>query len=251
MDPSAEQVPGNRDSGGKGLAQWDDRKYNLYDYAEQKNMTWQDPDLQLQFMWNELQTSERNAYNHLRNARNTKDAALVFHRYYERSADTPQMEQRRVNYALDYQRAFSGSSSNDEKYNSDWLDISKGINYGFGYSDDYANETGVSEHTGIDINYIYDPVYSVAQGKVTIGFQENGYGNYVMITTGDGLEVIYAHLSEIIVKSNDTVYPGTHLGTSGNTGFSTGPHLHFELRQDGKPFDPISWIERNLSLIHI
>lgn len=246
MDPAAEQIPGDYDRGGKGLIQWDDRKYNLYDYAARQGKSWQDPDLQIQFMWYELNGSENAAYKRLQNTKNTRDAALIFHRYYERSADTPQMEKRRVNYALEYQKWFeSGGYNNDEIFNSDWLDLSKGINYGFGSGGAYEQETGAHRHDGIDINYIYEPVYSVAKGIATTGFDPNGYGNYVMIDASNGLRFIYGHLSEIDVSTNQQIYTGTQLGISGNTGFSTGPHLHFEIQLDGKAFDPMDWIEQN------
>lgn len=246
MDPAAEQVPNDPDRGGKGLVQWDDRKYNLYAYAEQEGKTWQDPDLQIQFMWYELNGSEYNAYQRLQKTQNTKDAALVFHRYYERSADTPEMEKRRVTYALEYQRQFGESGqNNDELANSDFLDLSKGINYGFGQGGSYEEETGVSRHDGIDVNYIYEPVYSVLKGTAKVGFDPNGYGNYVMIDNGSGLVAIYGHLNEVYVSEGKQIYTGTELGISGNTGFSTGPHLHFELRLNGKAFDPMDWLAEN------
>ena len=245
MDPSAEQFPDDPNKGGKGLAQWDDRKYNLYKYAEENNTTWQDPDLQIQFMWYEFNNSEINAFNRLKKTKNTREAALVFHRYYERSADTPEMEKRRVTYALEYQKMLDESTNNDEIANSDWLDLSKGINYGFGTGGDYEQETGVNRHDGIDVNYIYDPVHSVIKGIATVGWDPNGYGNYVIVSDGNGLEVIYGHLSEIDISDKQQVYTGTQLGVSGNTGFSTGPHLHFELRNNGVAFDPMQWIEDN------
>lgn len=246
MDPAAEQVPNDPDRGGKGLVQWDDRKYNLYDYAEQENKTWQDPDLQIQFMWYEFNGSESDAYTRLRKTTNTKDAALIFHRFYERSADTPEMEKRRVTYALDYQKRFEESGyHNDEVANSDFLDLSKGINFGFGEGGSYEQETGVHRHDGIDVNYIYEPVYSVVKGTAKLGFDAGGYGNYVLIDAGNGLEVIYAHLNDIYVSERQQIYTGTELGMSGNSGFSTGAHLHFELRMNGKAFDPMDWLEQN------
>ena len=130
----------------------------------------------------------------------------------------------------------------EDEYNSDWLQIEKGINFGFGSGGAYEDEVGVSQHNGIDINYYYEPVYSTVSGKVTIGFEDGGFGNYVWIDAGKGLEVIYAHLSEINVRNNQNIKVGQELGISGNTGMSTGPHLHYEMRQDGNAFDPMDWI---------
>lgn len=129
-----------------------------------------------------------------------------------------------------------------DDYNSDWLQIEKGINYGFGSGGAYEQEVGVSQHNGIDINYYYEPVYSTVSGRAKIGFESGGFGNYVLIDAGKGLEVIYAHLSEIHVRNNQKIKVGQELGISGNTGLSTGPHLHYEMRQDGTPFDPMDWI---------
>jgi murein DD-endopeptidase MepM/ murein hydrolase activator NlpD len=246
MNPAAEQVEGDPDRGGKGLFQWDDRKYNLYKFAENNNTTWQDPDVQLKFMWSELNSTEAYAMKKLEATNNTREAALAFHRYFERSADDAKKEKRRVTYALEYRDMFEDSdNSPDEVANSDWLDISKGINYGFGQGGAYEQETGVARHDGIDLNYVYDPVYSVIKGLVKVGWDPRGYGNYVMISDGAGLDVIYGHLSEVHVTTNQQVVPGTPLGISGNTGFSTGPHLHFEMRKNGVAFDPMNWIRSN------
>ncbi|WNM55351.1 hypothetical protein CoNPh27_CDS0085 [Staphylococcus phage S-CoN_Ph27] len=142
-------------------------------------------------------------------------------------------KKRRVTYALEYRDMFEDKdNSPDEVANSDWLDISKGINYGFVQGGAYEQETGVARYDGIDLNYVYDPVYSVIKGLVKVGWDPRGYGNYVMISDGAGLDVIYGHLSEVHVTTNQQVVPGTPLGISGNTGFSTGPHLHFEMRKN-------------------
>lgn len=68
--------------------------------------------------------------------------------------------------------------------------------------------------------------------------QFEGYGNIVLVDLGDGLEALYAHLAEVDVSVGDTVETGQKLGMAGCTGYCTGTHLHFELRQDGVAFDP-------------
>lgn len=244
LNPSAEQYPGNYNLGGKGLVQWDDRKYNLYDYAEANNKQWQDLQLQLSFMWHELMTTESYAYDKLINSTNIEDATLKFHDFYERSADTETMKQRRVRFAKELEAEYNGSL-NREKANSSYLDMEKGLNFPYdpdGTNPDYPFN---GPHLGIDLDYIYDDVYSVIAGKVTVGFESGGFGNYVLINAGNGLEVIYAHLSEIDVAHGQVVRPGTLLGVSGNTGRSSGPHLHFEMKQDGVAFNPLPWIEEN------
>ncbi len=102
-------------------------------------------------------------------------------------------------------------------------------------------------HTGFDIGgrnaaneQIYGkPVLAANYGTVTYkGYQENGYGNYIIIDHGGGLTTLYAHMSEVYVKKGDSVDRGQAVGAVGSTGWSTGPHLHFEVRQDGKAYNP-------------
>ncbi len=70
-----------------------------------------------------------------------------------------------------------------------------------------------------------------------------GYGNYIKIDHGDGIESLYAHLSEVLVNNGDTVVQGQIIGYSGNTGRSTGPHLHFEIRLNGTRVDPLDYVD--------
>ena len=65
-----------------------------------------------------------------------------------------------------------------------------------------------------------------------------GYGNIVLVDLGDGIEALYAHLSDARVKVGDTVETGQKLGVAGCTGYCTGTHLHFEVREDGEAIDP-------------
>ena len=69
-----------------------------------------------------------------------------------------------------------------------------------------------------------------------------GYGNYIKIDHGDGIESLYAHLSEVLVSEGESVTQGEIIGYSGNTGRSTGPHLHFEIRLNGTRVDPLEYV---------
>ena len=97
-------------------------------------------------------------------------------------------------------------------------------------------------HEGIDIGTLRTlDVQAAAPGVVeavgeTPTFE--GYGNIVLVDLGDGIEALYAHLSEVRVKVGDTVEMGQKLGLAGCTGYCTGTHLHFELREDGEAIDP-------------
>jgi len=86
------------------------------------------------------------------------------------------------------------------------------------------------------------PVYAAASGTVTYADWAGTYGRLVIIDHGNGLETRYAHLSQILVKEGDQVQRGQRIALVGSTGNSTGPHLHFEVRVDGEPQDPASWL---------
>ncbi|WP_337667779.1 M23 family metallopeptidase [Prevotella sp.] len=95
-------------------------------------------------------------------------------------------------------------------------------------------------HKGLDIKvYIGDTIRAAFDGKVRIvRYEANGYGNYVVIRHHNGLETIYGHMSKHLVGENETVHAGDPIGLGGNTGRSTGSHLHFETRLCGVALNP-------------
>ena len=95
-------------------------------------------------------------------------------------------------------------------------------------------------HHGIDVDItIGEPVYAAFDGVVRIAkYNYRGYGYYVMIRHDNGLETLYGHLKKYTVKPGSIVKAGDQIGLAGNTGRSTGPHLHFEARYQGYAFDP-------------
>ena len=82
-------------------------------------------------------------------------------------------------------------------------------------------------------------------GVVRFAGDRGGYGNVVIIDHGDGLETRYAHCATLTVQAGDKVPEGAVVGTVGSTGRSTGPHLHFEVRQDGLPTNPTNFVKEN------
>ncbi len=93
-------------------------------------------------------------------------------------------------------------------------------------------------HTGIDLSANNDKVYSMTHGEITkVGFEKNGYGNYVTIQSGR-FEFTYAHLKESIGSKGDYITAGTEIGISGSTGRSTGEHLHITIKNRGRTIDP-------------
>lgn len=100
-------------------------------------------------------------------------------------------------------------------------------------------------HNGIDFKMEEgEPLYSFAEGKVRLAdYGNENAGKTVFVDWGDGKTAIYGHLSKFAVKDGDIVQKGELVGYAGNTGFSTGSHLHFGLKQNGKFIDPSPYID--------
>ena len=120
--------------------------------------------------------------------------------------------------------------------------VSARITSGFGTrSDPFTHEARV--HSGTDYGMAEGtPVRAVEAGTVSFAGKRGGYGNVVILTHADGTETRYAHCSALSVATGDTVDAGAQLGNVGHTGRATGPHLHFEVRVDGKAVDPEGWL---------
>lgn len=99
-------------------------------------------------------------------------------------------------------------------------------------------------HTGIDYGAPRGtPVLAAGEGTVVLaGFNSGGYGNYVVISHGGGLDTLYGHLDSLAVRQGQHVDRGQPLGAEGSTGNSTGAHLHFEVRRAGQPVDPAPFL---------
>lgn len=98
-------------------------------------------------------------------------------------------------------------------------------------------------HTGIDIGADYGDAVLAADGGVVIEADWlGGYGNAVIIDHGNGISTLYAHNSQLIVSEGQSVAKGQTISRVGSTGYSTGPHLHFEVRQNGSPVNPLDYL---------
>jgi murein DD-endopeptidase MepM/ murein hydrolase activator NlpD len=116
------------------------------------------------------------------------------------------------------------------------------FNSGFGTRNDPLNHrSGI--HEGVDLGApIGTPVYATGEGVVTLAEAWDRYGNTVEIDHGNGIASRYAHLSRIKVKDGQRVSRTTIIGLVGNSGRSTGPHLHYEVRVNNAPKDPVKFI---------
>lgn len=106
-------------------------------------------------------------------------------------------------------------------------------------------------HTGIDIPKSEGtPVYATANGVVIGKGYNSGYGNYIEVQHAGGFSSFYAHLSHVLVNVGDTVYVAEQIANVGNTGVSTGSHLHYEIRKGEYVLNPIGWCQSLLILLN-
>lgn len=103
-------------------------------------------------------------------------------------------------------------------------------------------------HQGIDIGTLaHGAIVAAADGAATQTGYLRGYGGYgivIVLDHGNGYETLYSHLSRVRVEPGDTIKAGTWIGMAGCTGSCTGTHLHFELREQGVPVDPMPFLAR-------
>lgn len=123
-----------------------------------------------------------------------------------------------------------------------WPSGSRRITSGYGVRKDPFTSKA-SMHTGLDIDGdIGDNVYATAGGKVIEASSHNQYGNYILIDHSRGIKTKYMHLSKILVKQGDQVSKGEKIGLVGNSGRSTGSHLHYEVIKDNKNVSPVPYL---------
>jgi len=122
----------------------------------------------------------------------------------------------------------------------------------FGSGEFGASRKGGRTHMGLDIiAEVGTPVMAAKSGRVTIGEVPGGMGKFVRITHPGDLITVYGHLSKVNVRDGQKVRQGQVIGGVGKTGNANHPsiksHLHFEIRKDGKPVDPIKYLSRSKS----
>jgi len=108
-----------------------------------------------------------------------------------------------------------------------------------------GNDVNLTEfHPGIDIaNQPNTPIYATADGTVRYAGWSHGYGEMIIIDNGYGISTVYGHNSKLLIKTGDHVWRGQVISFMGTTGRSTGPHLHYEIRINGVPVNPMKFLK--------
>ena len=103
----------------------------------------------------------------------------------------------------------------------------------------------IKGHTGVDFSAsIGTPIRAAASGVVTKASHYSGYGRYISLSHGKNIQTAYGHLSRIAVRSGQHVKQGQIIGYTGNSGYSTGPHLHYEVIKNGRFINPMSFVKQ-------
>lgn len=123
---------------------------------------------------------------------------------------------------------------------------SQNITIGFGKTFEHPKDKKKVVHKGIDFRANKGvPIFAAANGTVANASLKDKWGNLIIVTHPNGYETYYAHLNNFVVKTGQLVKKGELIGYVGNTGVSTGPHLHFELRHHKKSIDPMPFFEEH------
>ncbi|NUT35529.1 MAG: M23 family metallopeptidase [Hamadaea sp.] len=101
-------------------------------------------------------------------------------------------------------------------------------------------------HKGVDLAAPEGtPFAAVHSGTVVIAEWHSGYGNMIMIDHGNNIRTVYGHAAKLLVRAGDKVQTGQVIALTGNTGFSTGPHLHLEVHVNGEAVEPVEWFKQH------
>lgn len=243
----------NSSSKATGLFQWlGSRLTNLKSYANQQNKDWTALEVQLMFSWSELTGAEcasglKNwgGLDKFKSLSDVENATLAWEIIFERSGG--QGNSTRVKYAKEYYEKFKNytkpsnapNTGNDSSVHG-WPLPSSCTNVSSKFGVPRSNGR---THKGIDIAVATGTtVYAYAAGTVEIKDYHSSRGNYIKINHGNGTYTWYEHLSSFKVSKNDKVSSGQIIALTGNTGDSSGPHLHFELWKNNIAVDPLKYI---------
>lgn len=161
---------------------------------------------------------------------------------YEEAIFAYNHSQEYVQDVLYYADLYAGAPQNTGIAASDWpVPFTDNITSPFGYRI-HPISGGKKLHKGIDVaagGVLNQPTIAIMPGVIEFSGVMGGYGNTVVIKHANGVETLYAHLSQLKARAGQKVQPGDIVGLIGSTGNSTGPHLHFEVSQNGNLIDPM------------
>lgn len=241
IDPRQIQNDGG---GGKGILQWDATRWGrMLSWARENN---KDPfKLETQLEWMTIEMKQRGTFNRIKGLTDVRKAVELFEKDME-DAGVPMME-KRYKYAADAYASFFAAGnpiSLGNMIGTTVIDEFKGTPGGPSgiITGRFDEQRKGHKHAGIDIapaGYGYF-VALKQSGNVTYAGVESGYGKFVIIKSGN-IEYCFGHLARISVKNGES-YNGQTIGEIGSTGRSTGIHLHYEIRQNGRPINPTPYI---------
>ena len=246
-----------------GIAQWNSRRPQLYEFASKNNKPVDSLETQLEFAWYEMQNKESSAYEAIKNTKTLEEATYVIMDRYERPGE-PHLDKRQEASKRFYERiknnppSGKSSSISSSTSGSNISSASGDVAYpvgnpvvtsGFGWRTHPV--TGEKKfHNGVDFGLDEGtPVYASESGVVdSAGWNDGGYGNMIELK-GSQFKHVYAHLSSFEVKTGDSVMKGQKIGEVGSTGRSTGPHLHWEVLNlnTDDPLDPLDVVGKGSS----
>jgi len=172
-------------------------------------------------------------------AANTAAAGGIFEKAPDKDAADPQFRSLFLSWKKMDQVGARGIVSIPSQKPVDLLTFTS--NFGF-RSDPFRGSAAM--HAGVDIpGPIGTPIYATADGIVGRAQRQGGYGNYIEIEHGQGIQTRYGHLSQILVSANARIKRGDLIGRMGSTGRSTGSHLHYEVRLDGRAVNPMPFLQ--------
>ncbi len=125
-----------------------------------------------------------------------------------------------------------------------WPTAARVITCGYGWRRNPFDRRRREFHQGMDIRARYERIRSTKFGKITYSGWLGGYGKSIIVAHPGGLKTLYAHLSKIYVRRGQYVKQGQFIGRTGNTGRSTGAHLHLEVIRRGRPINPFTYLKR-------
>ncbi|HEY5528422.1 MAG TPA: peptidoglycan DD-metalloendopeptidase family protein [Thermoleophilia bacterium] len=190
-----------------------------------------------------LATQRQNAVNNLESARGAKQKivrkAEADKAAWSKQEDQLQSDSDQITALL---KKIAGSGTAPHGNGVLAWPVNGNVTSGFGYRMHPIFHV-MKMHTGVDISAgMGTPIKAAAAGTVIFAGWRGGYGQAVIISHGNGLATLYAHQSKLLVSVGDKVKRGEVIGKVGSTGYSTGPHLHFEVRVGGNPVDPMGYL---------